>query len=111
MVLSGGSLGPYNHFKFVGSLTNPMPPPFSIRPLTAGDIPQVTEWARAEGFCPGEGDVAIYRQTDRQGLWVGYLEGTPIGCIAGVRYSQSYGFIGLFLVTPEHRGQGYGVQL
>jgi len=88
-----------------------MPPPFSIRPLEAGDIAQVTEWARAEGFCPGEGDVAIYRQTDRQGLWVGWLEDAPIGCIAGVRYSQSYGFVGLFLVKPEHRGRGYGVQL
>ena len=88
-----------------------MPSPFSIRPLEAGDIAQVTEWARAEGFCPGEGDVAIYRQTDRQGLWVGWLEDAPIGCIAGVRYSQSYGFVGLFLVKPEHRGRVYGVQL
>jgi len=88
-----------------------MPPQFSIRPLEANDISQVTHWARAEGFCPGEGDVAIYRQTDRQGLWVGWLGEDPIGCIAGVRYSQSYGFIGMFLVTPEHRGRGYGVQL
>jgi ribosomal-protein-alanine N-acetyltransferase len=88
-----------------------MPPQFSIRPLEAGDIPRVTDWARSEGFCPGEGDVAIYRQTDRQGLWVGWLEEKPIGCIAGVRYSQSYGFVGLFLVKPEHRGRGFGVQL
>ena len=84
---------------------------FSIRPLEAGDIALVTEWARNEGFCPGEGDVDIYRQTDRQGLWVGCLEGEPIGCLAGVRYSQAYGFMGLFLVTPPHRGRGYGVQL
>ena len=40
---------------------------FTIRPLEAGDIALVTEWARNEGFCPGEGDVDIYRQTDRQG--------------------------------------------
>ena len=88
-----------------------MPPQFSIRPLEPSDISQVTDWARAEGFCPGEGDVAIYRQTDRQGLWLGWLGEDPIGCIAGVRYSQSYGFIGMFLVTPRHRGLGYGVQL
>ena len=88
-----------------------MPPQFSIRPLEPSNISQVTDWARAEGFCPGEGDVAIYRQTDRQGLWVGWLGEDPIGCIAGVRYSQAYGFVGLFLVKPEHRGRGYGVQL
>lgn len=55
--------------------------------------------------------MAIYRQTDQQGLWVGWLEGEPVGCIAGVRFNAAYGFIGLFLLVPEHRGQGYGVQL
>lgn len=82
-----------------------------IRPLTRADLPLVTAWARAEQFAPGRGDVAIYRQTDRQGVWVGCLEGRPIGCIAGVRYNSEYGFVGLFLVQPAHRGQGYGRQL
>ncbi len=84
---------------------------FQIRPLEAAQIPLVTAWARQEGFTPGSGDVAIYRQTDRQGLWLGWLEQTPIGCIAGVRYNAAYGFIGLFIVRPELRGQGYGIQL
>ncbi len=84
---------------------------YRIRSLRHADIPLVLGWAREEGFCPGPGDVAIYRDTDRRGLWVGCLEGRPIGCIAGVRYSPAYGFIGLFLVQRQHRGQGYGVQL
>ena len=82
-----------------------------IRPLTRRDIDVVTGWARAEGFTPGLGDVAIYRHTDRQGLWVGWLDGEPVGCIAGVRYNAAYGFIGLFLVTPDQRGRGFGVAL
>jgi ribosomal-protein-alanine N-acetyltransferase len=82
-----------------------------IRPLQRNDIPTVTQWARAEGFAPGVGDVSIYRHTDRQGLWVGWLGSKPVGCIAGVRYNAAYGFIGLFLVIPEHRGHGYGVEL
>ena len=88
-----------------------MAPPLTIRPLTADDIPTVTGWARQEGFTPGVGDVAIYRATDRQGVWVGWLGPEPVGCIAGVRYSAAYGFIGLFLVAPKQRGNGYGVQL
>jgi ribosomal-protein-alanine N-acetyltransferase len=88
-----------------------MPPPLTIRPLQSGDINRVTHWAQAAGFCPGDGDVAIYRNTDRQGLWVGWLEQEPIGCIAGVRCSQAYGFIGLFIVAPPQRGHGYGLQL
>jgi len=82
-----------------------------IRPLERGDIASVTDWARQEGFSPGAGDVAIYRHTDRQGLWVGWLGSERIGCISGVRYSAEYGFIGLYLVRPEWRGQGYGLQL
>jgi len=82
-----------------------------ILPLQIGDIPRITNWSRKEGFAPGIGDVGIYRHTDRQGLWVGWLGSKPIGCIAGVRYNAAYGFIGLFLVLPEHRGNGYGIEL
>lgn len=88
-----------------------MPSALTIRPLQSADIATITGWARQEGFAPGVGDVAIYRQTDRQGLWVGWLGDEPVGCIAGVRYNASYGFIGLFLVVPAQRGRGYGVQL
>jgi ribosomal-protein-alanine N-acetyltransferase len=83
----------------------------NIRPLEKSDIPFVTEWARREGFAPGRGDVAIYRNTDRQGLWVGWLGKERVGCIAGVRYNETYGFVGLFLVVPEQRGRGHGVAL
>ncbi len=83
----------------------------TIRALQRRHIPLVTAWARAEGFTPGAGDVAIYRHTDRQGLWLGWLDQEPVGCIAGVRYNAAYGFVGLFLVRPEQRGRGYGVAL
>ncbi len=88
-----------------------MPSPLKILPLTPDDISYVTRWARLEGFAPGIGDVGIFRHTDRQGLWVGWLGNKPIGCISGVRYNSAYGFIGLFLVTPKYRGNGYGVEL
>ncbi|WP_320668446.1 GNAT family N-acetyltransferase [Prochlorococcus sp. MIT 1307] len=82
-----------------------------IRPLQRSDIPLVTQWSRTEGFAPGAGDVSIYRHTDRQGLWIGTLGKNSIGCIAGVRYNASYGFIGLFLVVPHQRGNGFGLEL
>ncbi len=84
---------------------------FTIRALKIEDIPLVTEWARIEGFTPGSGDVNIYRNTDRQGLWIGILDNKPIGCIAGIRYNSSYGFIGLFIVLEKYRGNGYGLKL
>tara|TARA_Y100001968_G_scaffold69693_1_gene60825 strand:- start:5699 stop:6589 length:891 start_codon:yes stop_codon:yes gene_type:complete len=84
---------------------------FKIEPLQSDDISIITEWLRIEGFTPGLGDLNIYRNTDKQGLWVGWLNGEPIGCIAGIRYNSSYAFIGLFIVLENHRGNGYGVQL
>ncbi|NDG74674.1 MAG: GNAT family N-acetyltransferase [Synechococcaceae bacterium WB8_1B_136] len=86
-------------------------PVLQIRPLERGDIAAITHWARQEGFAPGSGDVAIYRHTDRQGIWVGWLGSERVGCIAGVRYSSAYGFLGLYLVQPQWRGRGYGLQL
>ena len=101
----GGTLG-----KLVG-WSGVMASFLRILPLNKADVPVVTGWARRQGFAPGLGDVAIYRQTDRQGIWVGWLGTERIGCICGVRYNAAYGFIGLYLVAPPWRGQGYGLQL
>ncbi len=83
----------------------------SIKPLSDSDIEFVTEISRKEGFAPGVGDLGIYQNTDKQGLWVGWLDDNPIGCIAGVRYNEYYGFLGLFLVIEKYRGRGFGLQL
>ena len=83
----------------------------SIKPLCDNDIEFVTKISRKEGFVPGVGDLGIYQNTDTQGLWVGWFNNIPIGCIAGVRYNESYGFLGLFLVIREYRGRGFGLQL
>ena len=83
----------------------------SIKPLCDADIGFVTEISRKEGFAPGVGDLGIYQNTDKQGLWVGWLNDYPIGCIAGVRYNENYGFLGLFLVIEKYRGNGFGLQL
>ena len=39
---------------------------FSIRLISINEIPEVTNWARLEGFSPGMDDVSIYRNTDKQ---------------------------------------------
>ena len=82
-----------------------------IKPIRRDDIPDVIKWAREEGFSPGIGDINIYRQTDRQGVWVGWIDRKPIGCIAGVKYNKDYGFIGLYIISKKYRGKGYGIQL
>ena len=82
-----------------------------IKPFTPNDLDVVTGMAREQDFAPGVGDIEIYANTDRQGIWLAWQDDVPVGCIAAVTYSSSYAFIGLFVVKPEHRGQGIGRRL
>ena len=75
-----------------------------IKPFTPSDLDIVTGMAREQDFAPGVGDIEIYANTDRQGIWLAWQDNLPVGCIAAVTYSSSYAFIGLFVVKPEHRG-------
>jgi len=63
---------------------------FSIRLISINEIPEVTNWARLEGFSPGMDDVSIYRNTDKQGVWVACLDNYPIGSIACIKYNSSF---------------------
>ena len=84
---------------------------FSIRLISNNELEKVTNWAKLEGFAPGNDDISIYKNTDKQGVWVGCLNNIPVGSIACVKYNSSYGFIGLFIVKKQFRNQGYGVKL
>ena len=77
-----------------------------IKPFTPTDLDFVAGMAREQDFAPGVGDIEIYANTDRQGIWLAWHDNEPVGCIAAVTYNPSYAFIGLFVVKPEHRGQG-----
>jgi ribosomal protein S18 acetylase RimI-like enzyme len=71
----------------------------------------VIEWAAAEEWNPGLNDADCFFQSDPHGFFIGELDGKPIGCISAVAYGSTYGFMGFYMVKPEYRGQGYGLQL
>ncbi len=82
-----------------------------IKPFTPSDLDVVTRLAREQDFAPGVGDIEIYANTDRQGIWLAWLDNEPVGCIAAVTYNPGYAFIGLFAVKSEYQGQGVGRRL
>jgi GNAT superfamily N-acetyltransferase len=67
--------------------------------------------AAAEGWNPGVHDATTFFAADPEGFLVGRLDGAPVGCISAVSYGGTFGFIGLYIVVPEHRGRGYGLAL
>jgi GNAT superfamily N-acetyltransferase len=84
---------------------------YHIRTATRSEVDQAVSWAAQEGWNPGLQDAECFWQADPQGFWVGELDGEAIASISAVRYGSSFGFIGFYIVKPEYRGQGYGIQL
>lgn len=83
----------------------------TIRHMTEQELTFAVDWAAAEGWNPGIYDAQCFWAADRQGFLLATVDGRPVGCISAVRYGADYGFIGFYIVKPEWRGQGYGLQL
>lgn len=84
---------------------------YVIKTMSRRELDLAIDWAAAEGWNPGLDDADCFYNADPNGFLMGVLEGTPIASIAAVRYGQTFGFIGLYIVRPEFRGQGYGLRL
>lgn len=84
---------------------------YTIRPITSNETNLLSDWAANEGWNPGLYDAERFRLTDPEGFLIGLVDEEPIACISAVRYGNDYGFIGLYIVHPDYRGQGYGFNL
>jgi len=84
---------------------------YSIRPMSRADLQMAIAWAAAEGWNPGLHDVDCFYAADPTGFLMGVLGDEVIATISAVKYGASFGFIGFYIVKPEYRGQGYGMQL
>lgn len=81
---------------------------YEIKTASFADIHKMLDLAAAEGWNPGLDDAVSFQQIDPQGFFVGYLDNQFISCVSNVKYSDKDSFIGLYIVKPEFRGQGFG---
>ena len=84
---------------------------YQIRTMTRRELDLAVDWAAAEGWNPGLDDAECFFRTDPTGFLVGLLDDEPIASISVVKYEKKFGFLGFYIVKPEHRGQGYGYKL
>ena len=82
-----------------------------IRTMSRAEVELMLDWAAAEGWNPGLGDATPFHVSDPNGFLVGLLDDEPAAAISVVRYGDAFGFLGLYITAPHHRGQGYGLQL
>ncbi|WP_109480842.1 GNAT family N-acetyltransferase [Paraburkholderia sp. C35] len=84
---------------------------FIVRTMNADEVNLTIEWAAREGWNPGLHDANCFRAGDPDGFFIGELHGEPVGSISAVAYDGQFGFIGLYIVRPEFRGQGLGLRI
>ena len=84
---------------------------FIVRSMKRTEVNLMMDWSAAEGWNPGLHDADCFYQADPDGFWVGELNGEPIGCLSTVAYDEHFGFLGLYIVKPQFRGQGFGLQI
>ncbi len=86
-------------------------PNYTIRTMTESDMRIAIEWAAAEGWNPGLHDAESFFAADPNGFFIGELDGEPVSTLSAVKYGKLFGFIGFYIVKPELRGKGYGIQI
>src|ERR1700754_624217 len=84
---------------------------FTVRPMRLDEVEHAIQWAQQEGWNPGLHDAACFRAADPDGFFIGTLRDEPVGSISAVRYGEHFGFIGLYIVKPEFRGEGFGFRI
>ena len=72
-------------------------------------------WAASEGWNPGKHD-AQFHDIDKTGFLLGIESGEAVGAISAVMTpavvgGAPFGYIGFFIVKPEHRTKGRGKKL
>jgi len=75
------------------------------------EVDLAIEWAAREGWNPGLHDAEAFYAADPSGFLVGLLDGEPVATLSAVRYGTDFGFMGFYIVAPELRGRGYGIQI
>lgn len=84
---------------------------YKIQVASRKELDIAVDWAAQEGWNPGLYDSEAFYATDPQGFYMGFLGNEPISSVSVVAYDDKFGFLGFYIVKPEHRGKGYGLQL
>ncbi|MBN1154601.1 GNAT family N-acetyltransferase [candidate division KSB1 bacterium] len=84
---------------------------YIIRTMSRDEINIAIDWAAAEGWNPGLYDAECFYAADPEGFLLGELNNNPIATISAVKYGETFGFLGFYIVKPAYRGQGYGIKI
>ncbi len=84
---------------------------YNVERMTKDEIKLAVDWAAREGWNPGANDADCFHAIDPKGFFKGTLNGETIGCASALIYDDKFAFCGFYIVDPEHRASGYGIQI
>jgi hypothetical protein len=84
---------------------------YVVRTMSRDEINIAVDWAASEGWNPGLYDADSFYTADPEGFLIGELHKEPITTISIVKYGETFGFLGFYIVKKAYRGQGYGIQI
>src|ERR1700752_1415087 len=91
------------------------PPPATrglrIRTMRPDEISIALDWAAAEGWNPGLADHACFATVDRDGFFIGELDGAPAATVSCINYDATFAFLGFYIVREDLRGRGFGLRI
>jgi hypothetical protein len=83
-----------------------------IRVMERSEIDIAMSWAAREGWNPGRCDANAFCAADPEGFLIAEDDGhEPLACISAVRQGERLGFVGLYIVRPDRRGEGIGLAI
>lgn len=86
-------------------------PTNTVKTASIAEITLILEWARKESWNPGLNDALPFHVTDPAGFLISKIDDQQIASISVVRYANNFAFLGCYIVQPEYRGKGYGLQI
>lgn len=84
---------------------------YAIRAMTRQEVNIAIDWATAEAWNPGLSDADCFYAADPNGFLIELMGSEPIATLSAIKYGDSFGFLGFYMVKPEYRGRGYGLQI
>ncbi|MGB2500912.1 MAG: GNAT family N-acetyltransferase [Mariniblastus sp.] len=82
-----------------------------IRQMSQSEQQQLIQWAALEGWNPGIHDAELFWNLDPAGFMAIEVADKLVGGGAVIRHNSMFGFMGLFIVEKQFRGQKLGSQL
>ena len=86
-------------------------PDVTIRGLTPPDVAFIRSLIARQGWNGGRHDVETFASVDPDAWLIAEVDGRPVGVTLATRWNERFGWVGVYLVDPDHRGRGIGLAL